>query len=356
MTRSTTSSDAGGRVPWLDGWRGVAILAVLAGHFGGAMWSPLVSLGGYGVELFFVLSGRLMAQILFVDCHPLPDFFRRRFARIYPALFVFVLVCVVASAGATAMHRPPLMAGWEVWGALTFTMNYILVLSGATSRFFEHLWSISVEEHCYIMLAAVAAALRRRRGVVTALIAVAGGLALCNGLRLWFTHAGPNAIHDIYWRTDVRLAPVFLSAALHLYLHDQPPSATVKTVLGFCSPASVLITLALCFSGSTPLIYTLTPVALAIGLNGLSYAPSAFKNLLSFSVLTRLGLLSYSIYLWQQPLFRVANVYPALAPALVVAALCLGLASYHVVEQPARRWINSIGRKTKPSGLGAGGL
>jgi peptidoglycan/LPS O-acetylase OafA/YrhL len=52
-----------GRLSYLDGWRGLAIICVLAGHF---LFIKSFNLGPFGVELFFVLSGRLMADILFV--------------------------------------------------------------------------------------------------------------------------------------------------------------------------------------------------------------------------------------------------------------------------------------------------
>src|SRR5690242_20540314 len=80
------------RVGYLDGWRGAAILSVLFGHF---VTSQGLNLGRFGVELFFVLSGRLMAEILFVRQTPLKTFFPRRLARIYPALFVFAVVVFV---------------------------------------------------------------------------------------------------------------------------------------------------------------------------------------------------------------------------------------------------------------------
>ncbi|MBB6484382.1 acyltransferase family protein [Rhizobium lusitanum] len=64
-------------IPALDGWRGLAILIVLTGHFGGDTVLP--GLASAGVDLFFVLSGRLMAEILFVRKIPLRLFFFRRF-------------------------------------------------------------------------------------------------------------------------------------------------------------------------------------------------------------------------------------------------------------------------------------
>src|SRR6476661_8612041 len=87
-----------GHVAWLDGWRGVCILLVLVGHF----VAPLEFAGNVGVEFFFALSGRLMAEILIERRQPVGLFVRRRIARVAPATFVYVAVCaallVVAGA------------------------------------------------------------------------------------------------------------------------------------------------------------------------------------------------------------------------------------------------------------------
>src|SRR5262249_7449032 len=91
-------------VPFLDGWRGLAIASLLVGHF--APLPGVVNFGRMGVELFFVLSGRLMAEILFVRRFPIPAFFRRRIARVWPALFVFVIFIAVQAAILGASGTP----------------------------------------------------------------------------------------------------------------------------------------------------------------------------------------------------------------------------------------------------------
>ena len=60
---------------------------------------PGINFGRMGVELFFVLSGRLMAEILFVRRFPIPAFFRRRIARVWPALFLFYQLSVIGTHG-----------------------------------------------------------------------------------------------------------------------------------------------------------------------------------------------------------------------------------------------------------------
>ena len=74
-------------VPVLDAWRGAALVLLFIGHF-----FPIYrwDCGALGVELFFVLSGFLMGQILFVRKTPLKTFYQRRISRILPAAYVFL--------------------------------------------------------------------------------------------------------------------------------------------------------------------------------------------------------------------------------------------------------------------------
>src|SRR5262245_65289113 len=76
------------RLTLLDGWRGTAVIFVLLGHF---LPVPLFNAGRFGVELFFVLSGRLMGELLFIRRESLPRFYWRRFTRIAPALYGYIL-------------------------------------------------------------------------------------------------------------------------------------------------------------------------------------------------------------------------------------------------------------------------
>lgn len=102
-----------------------------------------------------------MGSILFIDHHPLPDFFRRRFARIYPALLVYTLTFVAVDLVALALHQKPLAGLWDVAGALTFTINYIIAFTHGFSMGFDRIWSVSVDEHCYALLALLALLTRR---------------------------------------------------------------------------------------------------------------------------------------------------------------------------------------------------
>src|ERR1700722_3943799 len=90
------------RIQYLDGWRGVSLICVLIGHF----FLRNFNIAQLGVELFFVLSGRLMAEILFIEGTALPKFYRRRFSRIFPAMTCFVLLIFVVTFDTPLQFKP----------------------------------------------------------------------------------------------------------------------------------------------------------------------------------------------------------------------------------------------------------
>jgi len=334
------SSRDHGRILYLDGWRGLAILVVLAGHF----VPGIPQLGGMGVDLFFVLSGRLMSQILIDEQFPLKTFFLRRFSRIYPALLFFsTVIFAVSMAGRWSGHQfNSLVTPLDYLAALTMWMNYKVAFFGEAGAL-NHIWSISVEEHSYVILAALAALLMRRRAIGYLVLALAL-LALVNGFVLG---AAPGANeHNVFWRTDVRVAPLFVSFAIYL------APARFHAVFGKLAPLLLLLAFFVPFSG-LPLAVQLAinSVLLACAVNGLAYAPMLFVRFFENPVMRFVGVTSYSIYLWQQPFY---TLHERITPLILVPATFLAaLASYYLIEQPARRiinsWIAERAKRAKPA-------
>jgi len=321
------SSRDHGRILYLDGWRGLAILAVLAGHF----VPGIPQLGGMGVDLFFVLSGRLMSQILIDEKFPLKTFFLRRFSRIYPALLFFATVMFAVSMAARWKGHQfnSLVTPLDYFAALTMWMNYKVAIFGEAGAL-NHIWSISVEEHSYIVLALLAALFLRRRALGY-LVLVLALLALLNGFVLGAV-PGANE-HNVFWRTDVRVAPLFLSFAIYL------APERLHAVFGKVAPLLLLVAFFVPFLG-LPLAEQLAinSALLACAVNGLAHAPAFFVRFFENATIRFVGITSYSIYLWQQPFYTLhERVTPlVLVPATFVAAL----GSYYLIEQPARRTIN----------------
>lgn len=300
---------------------------MLLGHFGpiGAHW------GSFGVELFFVLSGRLMAQILFEKRVALPTFFWRRFSRIYPALLVYVAALAAGTVAASIANIDEGIDALSGVAALTFTINYFPAIGATVEGPLDHLWSIAVEEHCYAILALIALVIQRspKRAMIICLIV--GAAAMLNGVRLYLQGAGH--VHEIYWRTDVRLAPVFISAGLYLLSRRMPPSPKWLAVALAITSVPVFH-----FTEILPLRMILPTLMLAYAVNSIDFTYDRCKMILSARWLTALGLISYSLYLWQQPFYKVGKG----EPLFILPAIILAIGSYHVIEKPCRRWLNEI--------------
>lgn len=318
-----------GRILYLDGWRGLAITTVLVGHF----VPGCEPLGGLGVDLFFVLSGRLMAQILVEEKFPLPTFFLRRFSRIYPALLVFATTMLFASMAARigGYGFNSLISSLDYFAALTMWMNYKIAFFGEAGAV-SHLWSISVEEHSYIVLSILAALFARGKAALYAAAALSI-LALVNGFVLGATPGATE--HTVFWRTDVRIAPLFLSFAIYL------SPTNIRRLLGYISPAMLCFAFLTPFFGFSPAIeLTIISLILAGSVNGLDHAHAHFKGIFEGHAIRFIGVTSYSIYLWQQPMFTLHERVSSFILVPLIFALALG--SYYFVEQPARRQLNRL--------------
>jgi peptidoglycan/LPS O-acetylase OafA/YrhL len=206
MTHVTSSGSPGqnagavlrdsGRLPALDGVRGLAVLLVFVYHAvrqlpytagPEALVHRIVNAGWIGVDLFFVLSGFLITGIL-LEAKGSPSYFRtfyvRRVLRIVPVYLVFLAVILwVAPAAALATPaQAAAMRDAQSW-YWTHTVNLMIARSGwgAGSWHSGHIWSLSLEEQFYILWPALVFVLSRR-GLVRATIAIVAGVSIARAV------------------------------------------------------------------------------------------------------------------------------------------------------------------------------
>ena len=323
MGRAGTVTDQ--RIAALDGLRGMAIAYVVLGHF-----SPewLKAAGSFGVTLFFALSGRLMADVLFIGNMDWREFAVRRVARLYPALLVFLITMFIVSE---ILGRTDLLVSY--WCYPIFAVNFVASLQAKVLPF-DHLWSVSLEVQTYVVLAFIATGLSGRKRHAALLI----GAVFCftNGLvRTYIAHQNPFMV---YWRPDVGAAVVFAAAFFRLLLKD-------------VHVAPWTIPVALCTANGL-MLFTTEPW-ISVTLNGLLLAfvgatadrsASPLLSLLQSPPLIYLGTISYSLYIWQQ-LFMYAHRsgFPLLAA--LVASLLTAAFSYNHFERPGKNAILLIWRR-----------
>ena len=327
LPRASEDKAARTRLAYLDGWRGLSIALVLIGHF---FPVPGINLGVLGVEFFFVLSGRLMGEILFIERFPLKKFFKRRFSRIYPALVVFVIAAMIGLAGTFIMFK------WKAaLTALTFTYNYAGIFINRAGAL-DHIWSLCVEEHSYILLALISVIVTGRANVVR-LLTLLALLAMANGA-ISYGLLGMS-YETSYWRTDVHIASILLSAAICLLKADGRLPAFLKSqhVALAAAAGGVLLFLN---PVPTPIHYLVGVPLLALAVNTLEFDGSYLTDLLSSRPMVMLGLWSYSLYLWQQPFYKFVDERGSAPVPMLAAVFGCALASYYIVEKPARGWLN----------------
>ncbi len=325
------------RIPFLDGWRGLAITLVLVGHF---IPIPGSDAGRAGVELFFLLSGLLMARLLVEKQVSLKVFFPRRIGRVLPALLGFLLVAISLQVLLPSTFGQRNLT--DEFSVVTFWSNYRFLDSHP--RIFGHTWSLSIEEHSYVFLGLMAALVSRRERK-------AANLATATLLLMWawgiYLHQAGGDYHAVYWRSDVRGASILLGFVLYLRrqiivdLFNRWPRALLGTTL-LAGP------LLLIRAVPSPAKYTLGTLLCGIFLVSMFSDRHPTRGMFRTKALTLLGKWSYSIYLFQQ----IAHVAKTSTPAWTwplwgVVAIASGLIGYRLLEVPGQRIVDRLSNRAR---------
>lgn len=329
----------------IDGLRALAVLPVIAYHAGFAGFS-----GGFvGVDIFFVISGYLITSILLDELQnqqfSLLGFYERRIRRILPALF-FVLACTAAVAGWLLLPHEQAAFGRSLMAVVTFASN---ILFWKESDYFAteseyipllHTWSLAVEEQYYVIFPLLLAFLWKfGRQPIYLSLGLLALLGIATAEWLWRVDAGAN-----FYLLPSRFWELLLGALAAMYLKNNAQAngwlAELMSALGLVLVLGsiFLLNTSLPFPSS----YALLPTVGA-SLIILFAAPSNWVGrFLALKPLVFVGLISYSAYLWHQPLLVFARMQPYLEPnlelmaAMAFSSLLLAWFSWRYVERPFR--------------------
>ncbi len=349
MTTVARRSDApaaatsgSGRVPGLDGIRGVAVTLVVLSHIG---WPGFSGGGASGVTVFFTLSGFLITSLLLTEYDrsgriDLAAFWVRRGLRLLPALWFYVAVTAIVylALGLSSLREMASMA----LPPLFYYSNWTAENSLGP---FNHTWSLAVEEQFYIIwpLIVLFALVRLPRRWVPILLI---GLAVASVW--WRLHLGLSSDDGYYAatrRTDTNAFSLLTGAALAAAIRvvGRPrrlPAFVVDVALVLLIAIPVALGKQFQISGVTAPVYvTVLTLVLVVGSIGGS------RSLLDSSSLRFLGRVSYGWYLWHWLAYQLVRKIDGYADAkdawgIVAAVTSLGAAvvSYYAVERPALKF------------------
>jgi peptidoglycan/LPS O-acetylase OafA/YrhL len=358
-----------GRIPELDGIRGIAILGVLVSHFGSpatpvAWLRAALGFGWAGVDLFFVLSGFLISGIL-IDSAGSPEYFRRfylrRVFRIFPIyyayliLYFFVVPLIASAMGHVAFGGIGPSGSIWYW---TYLSNWRV----DPHHYLRHFWSLSIEEQFYLVWPLIVSISSRRllKSICVALV------FLSPVLRFLGAHYGISTVY-LYQTTPFRLEGLALGGLLAIAWREPPLWLKGKALAGFVWPLALCALAYIVWrAGTSPLagmmaVYGYTSVALlcaalvyrAVDVSG---TQERLARWMRARWLVNFGKYSYGLYVWHFPV-SATFVRPVAAAArqylpgpldwiVLPAALMIGipisygiaLVSWNLIERRTAGW------------------
>jgi len=333
--------------PEIDGLRAVAVVPVVLFHAGFNLFS-----GGYvGVDVFFVISGYLITTIIREEIaqgkFTLKNFYLRRIRRIIPLLYFVTLLTVI---GSWVMLTPSDFDSFtkSVLGVTTFSSNIVFWLQ---SGYFDtatelkpllHTWSLAVEEQFYVFFPLLLLFLSKYRIAVLWVVVIAILLtSLVVAENLSFSHP-EFAFYQLVTRAwELMLGAVAAVVAMENWWTKNKPANEAISMIGI-----LMVIYAIGFyEEQTPFpgFYAVIPT-LGTSLIILSTRETTLvSKFLSLKTVTLIGLLSYSIYLWHQPILAfaryntVGELNAGTAWLIVLAVLPISYISWKFIELPCRK-------------------
>jgi len=349
---SDSGVHTGSYIPEIDVLRAVAVAAVVLFHAG----LPFFKGGFLGVDVFFVISGFLIARIYATSGvnYSALAFYRRRFLRIIPALIAMILLVLpfvwLVRYGAVfsqylrnALYSLLFVANFDFWNHVDYfgpTNDEVPLL---------HVWSLSVEEQFYLVAPLILFCFRRfrsMRGLLAAAL-ILSSLILSLVLDRFAPDAGFFLMPSRFWELAAGAVVAFLPL---------PGGIRPGNRLASLGGAVLLVLMLVLFMSfgeeyTVQTIGRLIAVLLAAAYLALFGRGDHKMSLAGIAPLRGLGKISYSLYLWHNPLLALLSLqlFRPSTPIVVILTVCLSVVlaiiSYTLIENPWRR----LGRATTAS-------
>jgi len=353
-------------IPGLDGLRAIAVSMVIVAHAGFGHVVP----GGFGVTIFFFISGLLITNLLCTEFDrngriAIVPFYVRRYLRLSPEMFLYVLICALLSV---------IFLGSISWayffGGLFYFTNYLKIFyhEDIVNPFTTgHLWSLAVEEHFYLTYPLLlAATVARPRRLLVALLAICVAsltirIVAFGSLPDSYNYYASEARMDslAYGCIGALLGRIYVARITFL---QRVPVATMLAGLALLLAAIVIRSPEF----RETLRYTVQGIGLLLCAVAL-YTPAfaSLIRLLEIRPLRVLGQLSYGVYLWHfmpiqlYALLRGHELPDSMGMADRLVATVLGFAFAIGAAYPSYRFVlgafAGLRRRFGSHGVASGG-
>jgi peptidoglycan/LPS O-acetylase OafA/YrhL len=327
--------------PDIDGLRAIAVAGVLCCHYS----IPHLAGGFAGVDVFFVISGYLITQLILseinADAFSFRTFYIRRARRLFPALYFTLLASLIA---ATVLFSPERMQGFGL-SLVAAALSFSNILFWSQEGYFEvastlkpllHTWSLSVEEQFYLVWPLALLLLFRRKISIPLALVVVFVVSLAANY-IWLDHTS-----SIFYLLPFRAFEFAIGGSVVWLQRRRLPSnfqyeAMLTAGLGMIVFSYVAFTAATPFPSFAALVPCFG-AALAILGGSARFSGALLRNPITVTV----GLRSYSLYLAHWPII-VFYEYCIPGPLgangrwlLITITLGIASAMYSVIEQPFR--------------------
>lgn len=353
----------------IDGLRAISVLAVVAFHA-----FPDWATGGFvGVDVFFVISGYLISEILFRnfenDTFSLADFYSHRIRRIFPALIVILIFCL--TLGWFSLLADEFMQlGKHMTAGATFVSNFALLSeagyfdNSAETKPLLHLWSLGIEEQFYILYPLILWAIYKYKlnlfKIIISLLAISflfniigvkhniDSAFYAPQSRIWELLFGSLLAHFIHYKDKRSTCPNTHNNTHSLYsriITYWPNNGSIKfgNILSATGFALLIFgILRINKKDIYPGWWALIPVTGSVLIILAGSNAWLNRKILSNKIAIWVGLVSFPLYLWHWPLISFVNIIESSSPSIqirilaIIVSIAMAWITYEYIEVPIR--------------------
>ena len=343
----------------IDGLRAIAVFAVILYHAEFYFNKNFLFSGGFlGVDIFFVISGYLITNILYNEfvvtkSISIKNFYERRAKRILPAFFFLLLSLTVISIFVlppitqVTFAKSALSSIFFVSNFFFFNNNDDYFLDNSDQMQLLHTWSLAVEEQFYLFFPIILLFLLRiNNKTIFYYILLATILSFVFCVILSFS-SNPKLASANFYLFPSRAWELLLGSLSSIIIYNRKYNFSYFFSSLIVFTGLILIFYSICFfdakSMSLPSHKTLVPIFGTLMIIAVHNQNIFYEFFLRLKFVVFLGLISYSLYLWHFPLFSLGNSYLFLdidelnlKIIILITSLVISIFSYHFVEKPFR--------------------